>query len=165
MLEFKKGDIKTIPVIQSIAYQVWPRTYADILSHEQLSYMLEMMYSTEALTEQIRRHNHQFTLVYEQNQPVAFASFSRLATDDAGFKLHKIYICLENQGRGIGKELLRYIVSLIQPLGASYLDLNVNKQNRARFFYEKMGFTIVREEDIDIGNGFFMNDYVMRLHC
>ena len=28
-------------------------------------------------------------------------------------------------------------------------------------FYEKLGFTVIKEEDIDIGNGYLMNDYVM----
>ena len=28
-------------------------------------------------------------------------------------------------------------------------------------FYKKNGFQIIREEDVDIGNGYYMNDYVM----
>ena len=28
-------------------------------------------------------------------------------------------------------------------------------------FYEKLGFSVVGEEDIDIGQGYFMNDFVM----
>jgi ribosomal protein S18 acetylase RimI-like enzyme len=39
----------------------------------------------------------------------------------------------------------------------------VNRHNRALHFYEKQGFKIIREEDIDIGSGYFMNDYVMEL--
>jgi ribosomal protein S18 acetylase RimI-like enzyme len=39
--------------------------------------------------------------------------------------------------------------------------LNVNKYNSAKFFYEKLGFTNVKEEVIDIGNGYVMDDYVM----
>jgi ribosomal protein S18 acetylase RimI-like enzyme len=39
--------------------------------------------------------------------------------------------------------------------------LNVNKYNKAKFFYEKLGFVISKEEVIDIGNGYVMDDYVM----
>jgi len=39
--------------------------------------------------------------------------------------------------------------------------LNVNRQNKARFFYEKLGFKIAYSEDIEIGNGYLMNDFVM----
>jgi hypothetical protein len=42
--------------------------------------------------------------------------------------------------------------------------LNVNRYNKARFFYEKFGFKIIDEVDISIGNNYFMNDYVMELN-
>jgi ribosomal protein S18 acetylase RimI-like enzyme len=41
--------------------------------------------------------------------------------------------------------------------------LNVNKYNKAQFFYNKLGFTISKEEVIDIGNNYIMDDYVMEL--
>lgn len=47
-------------------------------------------------------------------------------------------------------------------MNATVLELNVNRQNKARIFYEKFGFVIVEEKDIPIGNGYFMNDYVMQ---
>ena len=34
-------------------------------------------------------------------------------------------------------------------------------EQEARNFYEKLGFVIIEEKDFDIGQGFFMNDYVM----
>ncbi|MEI9808163.1 MAG: hypothetical protein WDO16_09960 [Bacteroidota bacterium] len=37
----------------------------------------------------------------------------------------------------------------------------MNRSNNAKLFYEKIGFIVIREEDIDIGNGYLMNDYVM----
>jgi ribosomal protein S18 acetylase RimI-like enzyme len=46
--------------------------------------------------------------------------------------------------------------------GATTLQLNVNRNNPAKIFYEKLGFAVLNEEDIDIGNGYFMNDYVMQ---
>jgi ribosomal protein S18 acetylase RimI-like enzyme len=39
--------------------------------------------------------------------------------------------------------------------------LNVNKNNNAQYFYNKLGFIISKEEVIDIGNGYVMDDYVM----
>ena len=40
--------------------------------------------------------------------------------------------------------------------------LNVNRHNESSIaFYEKIGFRKVYTEDNDIGNGYFMNDYVM----
>ena len=46
---------------------------------------------------------------------------------------------------------------------ANALDLNVNRYNySAQSFYEKFGFKVLKEEDIHIGGGYFMNDYVLR---
>ena len=36
----------------------------------------------------------------------------------------------------------------------------MNRNNDTRFIYEKLGFTVAWEEKNDIGNGFYMDDYV-----
>lgn len=38
--------------------------------------------------------------------------------------------------------------------------LNVNKDNSAVKVYERLGFVRIREEENDIGQGFFMDDFV-----
>ena len=48
-------------------------------------------------------------------------------------------------------------------MGGTKLELNVNRYNKARFFYLKQGFIMIGEEDIEIGEGYFMNDYIMEL--
>ncbi|MER3523101.1 MAG: GNAT family N-acetyltransferase [Ignavibacteria bacterium] len=150
-----------IPLIQQLTSIIWPATYSTILSRAQITYMLDMMYSDEALRQQIEKHGHEFILCYEGDEAVGFASFS--PTGDHIFKLHKIYVLPNRQGRGIGRFMIDEIVRRIREHGAVALELNVNRQNPARFFYEHLGFSIIREEDIDIGNGYWMNDYVMRL--
>jgi ribosomal protein S18 acetylase RimI-like enzyme len=65
------------------------------------------------------------------------------------------------QGKGTGRFLLDYILKEIKQQGAVSLQLQVNRYNKAKDFYEKLGFTVIEEADFDIGNGFFMNDYVM----
>jgi Acetyltransferases len=79
------------------------------------------------------------------------------------YKLHKIYVLPYNQGKGTGKFVITEIIRAISRKGGKGLQLNVNRNNKAKDFYEKMGFVVIREEDIDIGNGYFMNDYVMEI--
>ena len=43
-----------------------------------------------------------------------------------------------------------------------YIELNVNRFNKAIYFYQKNQFEIVEEVDIEIGNGYLMEDYVMK---
>ena len=103
---------------------------------------------------------HTFLLASIDKEPVGFASFS--ATKQEGiYKLHKIYVRTDIQGKGIGKALLNGVIVEITSFNATSLQLNVKRDNNAKLFYEKAGFTIIGEEDIDIGNGFFMNDFVM----
>ena len=71
------------------------------------------------------------------------------------------HVCPVVQGKGIGKKILQYIAGESISRGAEILELNVNKNNPAKFFYEKMGFGIEREEKIDIGQGYYIDDYVM----
>ena len=54
-----------------------------------------------------------------------------------------------------------HISKEVQQQGALVLQLQVNRNNKAKSFYEKIGFKVIEEADFDIGNGFFMNDYVM----
>ena len=43
------------------------------------------------------------------------------------------------------------------------MDLNVNRNNKALHFYEHLGINKLREGDFHIGNGYYMNDYIMGL--
>ena len=57
--------------------------------------------------------------------------------------------------------MINYIIEEIKKLNASSLFLQVNRYNNAKTFYEKLGFTEIDFINLDIGNGYFMNDYVM----
>ncbi|MGN6492417.1 MAG: GNAT family N-acetyltransferase [Agriterribacter sp.] len=162
MLQFRKADLNDIPLIRALTFTIWPATYSAILSREQIEYMLEMMYSVPSLEHQIKDLKHQFIIGYHEDEPVAFASYAPSATEENIYKLHKIYILPVMQGKGAGKETIQYIINDIVPAGARVLELNVNRHNKAKSFYEKTGFLVYGTEDKDIGNGYFMNDYVMR---
>lgn len=41
--------------------------------------------------------------------------------------------------------------------------INVNRNNKALHFYERKGMKKLREGDFAIGNGYYMNDYIMGL--
>jgi GNAT superfamily N-acetyltransferase len=160
MLEVTNAGLDDIPVIQDLTYRIWPDAYKDILSQEQLQYMLDLIYSTDALRHQINDSGHKFLILEEDQTPKGFASYSQLR-EPGKFRLHKLYVLPDQQGKGLGKFLLNQIIDRIKPSGATQLELNVNRYNKAKDFYVKLGFVIDREENINIGNGYFMNDYLM----
>lgn len=158
-LQIRMADEEDINVIGWLAQQIWPVAYKDIVSADQIAYMLHHIYSPEALKQQMA-DKHQFLVAELEEEPVAFASYS--AINETGlFKLHKLYVLPELHGRGIGAALLDFIREEILPLGGTKLRLNMNRNNKAKSFYQKNGFKIIGEEDVDIGNNYFMNDYVM----
>jgi ribosomal protein S18 acetylase RimI-like enzyme len=78
-------------------------------------------------------------------------------------RLHKLYLLPSSQGRGQGKLLLEAVVEKAKESLSLNISLNVNKLNSAIDFYKKLGFEIVGEEKLPIGNDFFMDDYKMEL--
>lgn len=161
MYHVKAATVNDIPAIQELAEKIWRPTYQHILTPEQTAYMIDMMYSTASLTKQITELNHQFLLLLDNNAPIGFASYS--TTDTPGiFKLQKIYLDGSYQGKGVGKFLLQEVADQVKERGAHTLELDVNRFNKAKFFYEKQGFSVLKEKKTDIGSGYIMDDYVMR---
>ncbi|NLR57167.1 GNAT family N-acetyltransferase [Chitinophaga polysaccharea] len=161
MYQITSATVNDIPVIQDLTNRIWRPTYQSILSPEQIEYMLEMMYSTAALEKQINALQHQFIILRDDNNPIGFASYSATDMPDI-FKLQKIYLDLNYQGKGVGKMLLSAVADQVKARGASILELDVNRFNKAKYFYEKQGFSVYKEKNTDIGRGYLMEDYVMR---
>jgi diamine N-acetyltransferase len=160
MSEIRNAEIDDLETIHDLAFKIWPSAYEEILGKAQVNYMLDKIYSLSSLQHQFSVLKHQFIMAVEDDVPVGFASFSA-HEDPKVYHLNKIYVLPGQQGRNVGKQILDYIISEIKTDGAISLQLNVNRYNKALHFYEKQDFKIIREEDIDIGSGYFMNDYVM----
>lgn len=163
MFEIRKATLNDLPAIQEVAEVTFPDTYKDILTPEQLDYMMEWMYSTENLHQQVEREGHVYYVAYHGDKPVGYVSVQAQGEDL--FHLQKIYVLPSCQGTGIGKALFGQAVKAIKEMhpGPCVMELNVNRNNKALFFYEKMGMRKDREGDFPIGNGFYMNDYIMAM--
>lgn len=145
--------------LKQLANEIWPPAFSDILSDAQIIYMMDMMYSTATLEREMERGVEYYLLEYNDTR----AGYTAIEKKDSEiYKLHKIYLLPTMQGKGLGKYQLQSMEKIVSGYGARFLLLNVNRQNKAVGFYKSQGYEIIREEDIDIGNGFFMNDYVMR---
>jgi GNAT superfamily N-acetyltransferase len=161
MFAIKQATPTDAPAIQQLAEQTWWPAYSPILQPEQISYMLAELYSIETLTNQIAQNLQTFLLVMEGEQPVAFAAYSPRHDNPDVYKLHKLYCHPDTQGKGYGKLLINTVIQKTLEAGKHVLELNVNRHNKAKTLYEKMGFAVAYTEDIPIGP-YWMNDYVMR---
>jgi ribosomal protein S18 acetylase RimI-like enzyme len=149
-----------LAIVRDLAYKIWPDAYGEILSVPQLNYMLDNLYAVSSLEKQFD-NRHVFLLVEENGDYLGFADYEVDCKEKGKTKLHKIYIMSNTQGKGIGKFLLNEVISRAKNANNDYLFLNVNKYNKALYFYEKQGFEKIADEVIDIGNGYVMDDYVM----
>ena len=162
IIEASKSDIRQIQDLSDIAFR---STYKDILSAEQLEYMMDWMYSSESLQNQFEQGHHYF-IAYLDNIPVGYASLQPEGTDDGVqvFHLQKLYVLPSEQGCGLGRMLFERAAGLALESAkgqVARLELNVNRSNPAVDFYKHLGLRILREGDFPIGGGFYMNDYIM----
>ncbi|MFZ6012985.1 MAG: GNAT family N-acetyltransferase [Bacteroidota bacterium] len=162
MITIKNATLADIPDIQRIAEKTWWPVYSLIITPEQIQYMLDAIYSTEALHKVMESGSQTFIMLSDEFGPQGFAAYGQRIENPNICKLHKIYIIPDNHGKGYGKMMIEDIKTRIGVQGIRTLDLNVNRYNPAKSFYEKIGFKVIGEEDVPIGP-YWMNDYVMRL--
>lgn len=153
----RKATLEDIPLIQEIAEEAWRPTYGHILKEEQTLYMIPMMYNTELISSQI----HLFSLLEMEGKAIGYCAFEKTSETDG--KLHKLYLRPSVKQKGAGSFIIEQISQQARFMGLTSIYLNVNKHNSAVAFYLKKGFIKDREMILDIGNGYVMDDYVMRL--
>ncbi len=149
-----------IQIIIDLANQIWPIAYSDIITKAQIDYMLNLIYNKSTLQTQMQ-NGQRFYVLFDALKPIGYLSIEHDYKKSLITKIHKVYLLTEYQGKGLGKFLLNKVEEISKINNQDYMILNVNKNNKARFFYESQGFKIVKEEIIDIGNGYVMDDYVM----
>lgn len=160
---FRKATVNDCSLIRELASKIWGPTYQSILSEEQLNYMFEMMYSTEHIKQQMSESGHQYFIVFADEKPAGYLSIEKVS--DNQYIFQKIYTLPELHGKGIGRYLFEQGVSYLKTICPSpfTVELFVNRENPAVGFYEHLGMKKTATRDHDIGNGYFMNDYVMAI--
>ena len=164
----KKAEEENLKTIHEMAQVVFRHTYRDILSPEQMEYMMDMMYSMPNLKLQLQE-GHCYYIAYSNQMPCGYVSVQYEGPDSEGvevFHLHKIYVMPDIQGKGVGLRLFETATDHVRDaMSGQYarIELNVNKYNKAVDFYRHLGMRVLLEEDFPIGNGFYKTDYIMGL--
>ena len=163
MIEIVKADKQHKPTIRSLAQEFWPVAFASILTAQQIEYMMEMMYSTTSLEKQMDK-GHRFAIASKNGEKVGYMSYEIDCEKSGKTKIHKLYISPNSQRMGVGKTMVHFVAQQALQANNKAIYLNVNKHNnKAIGFYNKHHFQLIKEEEIDIGEGFIMDDYVFEL--
>jgi len=161
-MKLVKSNSEHIPVIIDLTKKIWPIAYGEILSKAQLDYMIDKFYNETALYELMQK-GHIFYLAQDDMEKyVGFLSYE-INCEPNKTKIHKIYVLPETQGTGLGRQFFELVKEKAIENNQKVIFLNVNKYNNAIHFYTKLGFRKVKDEVIDIGNGYVMDDYVMEV--
>ena len=158
-VEFRMANEVDAKAIESIARIIWNEHYITIITQEQINYMLHLMYSETSIKEQMKR-GCEFTLLFVDQELMGYLSIEESIEEPGHFFMHKFYIHQKVRRTGVGEELFKFVIDKKNSI--KELRLFVNRQNyKAINFYFKMGFVIEKVIDQPIGDGFFMNDFVM----
>lgn len=164
--EIRSATSDDIALIGNMAEVVFRETYRNILSPEQMEYMMEWMYSAHSLEKQMDNLGHKYFIASVEGRSAGYMSLNRekpLPDGTELFHLQKIYVMPDFQKNGLGRLLIDKAIDYVKTLSSApcRIELNVNRNNPAVGFYMNMGFRKVRQGDFYIGNGFYMNDYIM----
>ncbi len=150
-----------LSLVKDLAFLIWPISYKSIITEGQINYMLNFMYATNRL-EKDYDAGHEFYGYFEKERLLGFITFENHHPSQGQMKIHKLYVDTNSSKQGIGNSLVECAKELAIASNINQIVLNVNRKNPAISFYQKINFEIDREEVIDIGEGFIMDDYIMK---
>jgi len=149
---------ETAGIIADIARTIWNEYYRTIVEQELIDYMLDNIQSAPAIVRDVEEGYRYFVINCDGER----AGYLAVLPEEDSLFLSKIYIFDRFRGTGLAKTVLSFVKDLAE--GKGYIHLTVNRNNeRAIAFYKKNGFVITTQKKKDIGNGFFMDDHIMKL--
>lgn len=147
-----------IAELSQFATAILKQHFDPIVGEEQNDYMLSMFQSEHSLKEQIS-HGYRYYWVKEQGKNAGFIAFY---PRNGKMYLSKFYLHKDYRGKKLGKKMLAFVEQEAKKEQLPAVFLNVNKENFDVIeIYKHMGFFISGKEKNDIGNGYFMDDYIM----
>ncbi|MBE5958254.1 MAG: GNAT family N-acetyltransferase [Lachnospiraceae bacterium] len=158
-IELSKDDDKGISEMSVMATSIVREHFDPLIGKTQNDYMLQMFQTEDAIREQLE-NGYRYYFVKADDKVVGFTAFY---PREGAMYLSKFYLYKTERKKGYASKMLDFIKDETKAAGLYGIELNVNRGNDACQVYDHMGFRIIREEKNDIGNGFFMDDYVYRL--
>lgn len=157
--QIQRSDEESIVSLSAFASAIIREYYDPIIGVEQNNYHLDNFQSVHAIKNQLE-HGYTYYVLYEEKTMLGFFAF--YPREDALY-LSKFYLVKEFRGKGYGKAMLSFLKEEARKQGLSAIELNVNRFNPTTAIYDHFGFHIIRAEQVQIGQGYIMDDYVYRL--
>ena len=153
------NDPACLKDVAALADEVWHECYAGIIADEQIDYMVKNFQSEKAMIE-LYENGAEF---YALTEDGVMRGYIVLGKEEDALFLSKLYLHSSLRGKGNGSKALSFVKNRAKELGYTSVYLHVNKYNkRAIKAYLANGFVNERSLDTAIGDGFVMEDYILR---
>ena len=157
-IKLSPADEALIADLSALASSIVKEHYDPIIGAEQNDYMIAKFQSAASIKEQLSRNISYYLVCTDQAEKVGFIAFYPRGNE---LYLSKFYLHKSQRGQGISRQMMGFVITQAKKINASSVALNVNKHNTlAIAVYERLGFKKIRDEKIDIGSGWYMDDYV-----
>lgn len=144
--------------VASLAEEIWHEHFTDIIGEAQVNYMVEKFQSYPALKAQISGGYEYYQIICDGQ----IAGYTGIHPEDGKLFLSKLYVHRDFRGRHLSTKAFHFLTGLCRTRGLTAIWLTCNKHNDHTLkVYDHLGFQTIRSEKNDIGNGFYMDDYIM----
>lgn len=155
----KTADNRELREISELARVIWTEHFTPIIGAEQVEYMLEKFQSYSVIKKSVIHDGYIYYAAFDRDKIVGYMG---IHPERSRVFLSKIYVEKSYRGQGLATAMLDLVK--YEYADKKYFYLTVNRNNVIAIdAYKAMGFYIEKEQVTDIGNGFVMDDYVMRL--
>ncbi len=152
-----------IELIHTMADESFRNTYKDIITPEQMDFMLDDMYSIANLHKQFDEGHTYYIMYNREGKNVGYGSIE--PHGERRYHLQKLYLATPYKGLGYGAILFGHLLREIKRLcggEACRVELNVNKYNSATGFYARQGMQVGVQGDFIIeGTEFVRPDLIL----
>ncbi len=155
-IRLNEKDENAIDEMSALASAIVKEHFDPIIGSRQNDYMIKKFQSAESIKQQLSE-GFKYYFVCLCHAEIGFLAYR---IDEDSLYLSKFYLDKAYRGRGFSREMLGFVKKAAEENGLRKIRLNVNKNNDAIYAYEGLGFQRTGAQKKDIGNGFFMDDYI-----
>lgn len=159
-------NFKTIPAetdtqiqeVATLAFTIWNEHFVPIIGQAQVDYMIAKFQSYPALKEQLK-NNYEYFLFELDN---SFIGYMGIHKEKESLFLSKLYILHTARNKGIARKALHFLKDLCRSYNLHRIWLTCNKYNEHTLaVYKHLGFQIAATQEVNIGEGYIMDDYIL----
>lgn len=154
MINYRVATIDDLDDIVQFYVLCWQQTYRGIVSQRYLNQMPKAQIK-ERFRKQLGILNDSMAIAMQQNQIIGFVTLmpSRWHDQFNIGEIRDLYVVLNEQNKGVGKQLLDFIQKIQSKKYNQIVLITMVKNQKAMRFYEKQGFITDRQLKSQIAGG------------